>query len=458
MSTTRSTRSLAVVVAACAAMSACGLKAEPTPAGAPQVAASDTPAAAQQPASSAPPATASPTGAPGAATTSAPAPQTPAMVPPTQPAGSTAASPSQAAPGSTVGVDTRAKTLRVVLHGSAAGAAGARKYWDASGPGGGPRRVLGLRVVVDHLDDEHGTRDPGRQCETAARTGFLLVSVADVEPARSCAQSRLLRRDGVPYISLGGADRGLGGPHHFASSLTHRQQAPLILRMARDNGFLAKKWAVVVAEDAGLEDARASIVAALEGVRAAGRAGAFDEARDVYAVEPNPNNCVTLGNRLREGGYGSVYFVGASPLFYGQCVNQHPSAVYTGVGPWPENERMADPTCSGGSQQYRGFYLNATPDARKARSLAKGAPELAEEEIPGWAAMQMLEQALSLVKGPLGRASFIRALAGGGTAGGVLNPTAYRGRTQLGGTAAYANRITCSGGRAVVATVGTYRR
>jgi hypothetical protein len=356
-----------------------------------------------------------------------------------------------------VGVDTNTKTLRVVLHGPPAGAAGARKYWDASGAGGGPRRVLGFRVVVDHLDDRHGSREPGRDCETAARTAFLLVSVAGAEQTRSCARSRLLERDGVPYIGLGGADTGLGGPHHFASSLTYRQQAPLLVRMARDYGFLDRKWAVVTGVDASLLDARDSIVEALEGAKVAGRTGAFDESRDVYALERNASDCVSLSNRLREGGYGSVYLVGASPLLYSQCVQQYPSAIYTGVGSTPETATVSA-TCNGSSGQYRGFYLNPTPDPQKARSLAKGAPALSEGEVAGWAAMQMLEQALNLVKGPLGRGSFTRALAGAGTPGGVLNPTAYRGRTHFGGTAAYANRLTCARGNGAVTTVATYRR
>jgi hypothetical protein len=119
---------------------------------------------------------------------------------------------------------------------------------------------------------------------------------------------------------------------------------------------------------------------------------------------------------------------------------------------------MASISCQGSSGRYRGFFLNPTPDVQKAQSLAKSAPVLTEGEVPGWAAMQMLEQALSLVEGPLGRASFTRALAGAGTPGGVLNPTEYRGRTQFGGTAAYANRLTCAGGRGVITTTATYRR
>ena len=395
-------------------------------------------------------ASAQPSPSPVAATPSAAAEPSasPAGSPRSAPAPTTAAG----APGSTVGVDDADKTLRIAVHGSSAGAAGSRKYWDASGPDGGPRRVLGYRVVVDHVDGA------APDCESAARSAFALVSVADAEATTACARSRVLRRDGVPYLALGSADTGLGGPNHFATSLTYRQQAPLVVRMARDNGFLENTWAVVVVgDDQSTTDARDSIVEALVGAKVSGRSGAFDETRDVYVMERTASNCVEVGAQLRNGGYGSVYFVGAPPLLHGQCVNQYPTAVYTGVGATPETAAV-DPTCRGGGDQYRGFYLNPTPDLQKARSLATGAPALTEGEVPGWAAMQVLEQALTLVEGPLGRASFTRALAGAGTAGGVLNPTSYSGRTQFGGTAAYANRITCAGGRAAITTIGTYQR
>lgn len=462
MSTTnnRAGRALAAALAVSALVAGCGLKSDPSPAsaqGAPPVGESGAPSGdASSPQTGS--VSAVPPDAPVAASASS-APSTDAPTTARQPSPRTVATGSpSSAPGGTVGIDSANKTLRVALHGPSAGVAGARKYWDASGPDGGPRRVLGYRIVVEHLDDQHGSGGASPDCERAARTAFALVSVAGAEQTRSCARSRLLQRDGVPYIALGGADTGLGGPNHFASSLTYRQQAPLIVRMARDNGFLNNKWAVVVVgNDPSLADARASIVEALTGADVTGRSGAFDEARDVYAMERSARDCVSVGNQLRQGDYGSVYFVGASPLLYAQCVNQHPSAIYSGVGPTPETAAV-EPTCRGGSAQYRGFYLNPTPDPQMARSLAKGAPALADDEIPGWAAMQMLEQALTLVRGPLGRASFTRALASGGTAGGVLNPTAYRGRTHFGGTAAYANRIDCSGGRAAVTTVATYRR
>jgi hypothetical protein len=362
------------------------------------------------------------------------------------------------AAGSTIGIDESAKTIRVVLHGAQAGAAGARTYWESGGPNGGPRRAHGYRVVVDHLGDGHSGAEAAGDCEGAARTSFLLVSVAAAEQSRACAQSQQLRRDGVPYIALGGADTGLGGPNHFASSLTFRQQAPLLLDMARDNGFLSTKWAVVVFGDAAsTTDARAAVVAELTDAGVAGRAGAFDEARDVYALDRNASNCSSVSNQLRQAGYGSVHFVGASPLLQGLCVRDYPTPVYTGVGSTPLRS-AGDVSCRGSAGQFRGFYLNPTPDPQRAQALAQAAPALEEAEVEGWAAMQMLHQALNLVDGPLGRASLIRALAGSGTSGGVLHPTAYDGRTRFGGTAAYANRITCPGGNSQITTVGTYRR
>ncbi len=66
----------------------------------------------------------------------------------------------------------------------------------------------------------------------------------------------MLRRGNVPYLSAGVTEAGLGAlPNYFATSLTYKQQGPLVIKMAKDNGFFAGKWAVVITEGPNFKDA-----------------------------------------------------------------------------------------------------------------------------------------------------------------------------------------------------------
>ena len=368
--------------------------------------------------------------------------------------------------GNTTGIDFDKKTITIVLHGPLTGAGvpqesfrtGGPKYWEKSGPNGGPRLVAGFRVIAEAVDDKYNAQDALRACNSAAKRAFLIVGGAGTDQIQACGQSQVLRRGNVPYLSSGVTETGLGSlSNYFATSLTYRQQSPLVIKMADQNGFLKKKWAVVITGTPNFADARESIVKELVNAKVSGKAGAFSPENDVYLTEKAPNNCVTIGNQLRAGGYETVYFLG-QPLFFGQCVNQHPSAIYTGPGPSFGIQSVADLACRGGASQYRGFYLHPTPDKQQSQAAAKGAPQFTDDIEAGiWGGMQGLEQAFALVKGPLSRESFIAALAKGGAPGGVLNPAVYNGGSRFGGTGAFVNKITCSGDKGVIKTLTNYK-
>ncbi len=385
-------------------------------------------------------------------------------------AGGPAAAP-VAGQGTTTGIDFKNKTIKVVLHGPLTGAGvpqesfrtGGPKYWEKSGPNGGPRLILGgFKVIAEAVDDKYNSQDGLRACNKAANEAFLIVGGAGTDQIQACGQSQVLRRGNVPYLSSGVTEKGLGGlPNYFATSLSYKQQSPLVIRAAKENGFLDKKWAVVITGTPNFADARESIVAELKKVGAKGSAGAFDAGKDVYLTEKAPNNCVTIGNQLRAGGYETVYFLG-QPLFFGQCVNAYPSAVYTGPGPSFGIQSVADLACRGGAAGYRGFYLHPTPDKAQSQELARKAapttPTFTDDIEAGiWGGMQGLEQAFNLVQGPLSRESFTAALAKAGAPGGVLNPAVYNGGSRFGGTGAYLNKITCSGTTGVIKTVANYK-
>ena len=384
--------------------------------------------------------------------------------------GGSAAAPVQGK-GTTTGIDFKNKTITVVLHGPLTGAGvpqesfrtGGPKYWEKSGPNGGPRLILGgFKVIAEAVDDKYNSQDGLRACNAAANKAFLIIGGAGTDQIQACGQSQVLRRGNVPYLSSGVTEKGLGGlPNYFATSLSYKQQSPLVIRAAKEFGYLNKKWAVVITGTPNFADARESIVAELKKAGVQGSAGAFDEGKDVYLTEKAPNNCVTIGNQLRAGGYESVYFLG-QPLFFGQCVNAYPTPTYTGPGPSFGIQSVADLACRGGASTYHAYYLHPTPDKAQSQDLARKAapttPTFTDDIEAGiWGGMQGLEQAFNLVQGPLSRESFIAALAKAGTPGGVLNPALYNSGSRFGGTGAYVNKITCNGTSGVIKTVANYK-
>ncbi len=317
----------------------------------------------------------------------------------------------------------------------------------------------GYRVIAKAVDDKYNAQDALRACNAAAKEAFVIIGGAGTDQIQACAQSQVLRRGNVPYLSSGVTEAGLGAlPNYFATSLTYKQQSPLVIKMARDNGFLNKKWAVVITNTPNFTDARESIVSELGKAGVMGKSGKFSKDNDVYLTDKAPRDCVALGTQLRGGGYDSVYFLG-QPLFFGQCVNQYPTATYTGPGPSFGIQSVGDLACRGGAAQYKGFYLHPTPDKAAAQRVAKGAPAFKDDIEAGiWGGMQQLEQAFALVKGPLSRESFTKALAAASVPGGVAAPVSYNGGSRFGGSAAYANKITCSGSTAVIKTIATYKK
>ena len=369
--------------------------------------------------------------------------------------------------GNTTGIDFGKKVIKVVVHGPLTGAGvpqnsfktGGPKYWNQSGPGGGPRKLFGdWRVEVEAVDDKYNAQDALRACNSAAKTAFLIIGGAGTDQIQACAQSQVLRRGNVPYLSSGVTEAGLGKlPNYFATSLTYKQQSPLVIKAARENGYLNKKWAVVITGTPNFADARTSIVDELTKAGVSGRSGKFNKDNDVYLTEKAPNNCETLAAQLRGAGYEAIYFLG-QPLFFGLCVKSYPDPVYTGPGPSFGITSVGNLACQGSGGRYRGFYLHPTPDKDTAQKMAKGAPAFSDDIEAGiWSGMQQLEQAFALHNGPLNRESFIAGNAKGSVKGGVALPAVYNGGSRFGGTGAYLNKITCNGSSSVIQTTATYR-
>jgi branched-chain amino acid transport system substrate-binding protein len=364
--------------------------------------------------------------------------------------------------GTTTGIDFDKKTVKVTLHGPLTGAgvpqssfrSGTPKYWQNK------KLKNGFTVIAEAVDDKYNAPDALRACNAAARESFLIVGGAGTDQIQACAQSQVLRRGNVPYLSSGVTEAGLGKlPNYFATSLTYKQQGALVPQLARDNKFLNEKWAVVITEGPNFADARQSIVEALSKAGVEGKSGKFNANNDVYLTAKAPSNCSTLAGQLRNV-YTRIYFLG-QPSFFISCVSTigyTPTyqPVYTGVGPSFGIQSVGRLACTNTGGQYKGFFLHPSPGLDTAAKRAPGVSFQDDIEYGIYGAMQQLEQAFNAVPGKLTREKFIAANRQGGVQGGILNPAVFRGQV-FGGTAAFGLQTDC-GNDGRTKTLKTYAK
>lgn len=354
-----------------------------------------------------------------------------------------AAAPAPGDNGTTTGIDFDKKVIKIALHGPLTGAGvpqesfrtGAPKYWK------GRKLANGFSVEATAIDDKYNAPDALRACNAAAKEYFLIMGGAGTDQIQACAQSQVLRRGNVPYLSAGVTESGLGSlPNYFATSLTYKQQGPLVVKMAKENGFFNGKWAVVITEGPNFADARESIVAALKS-----NGAQFDPSKDVYLTDKAPRDCSAVGTSVRSGGpYNAIYFLG-QPAFFAQCVGVIGSGpTYTGPGPSFGINTVANLACGAAQGQYKGFYLHPATGLDQAAKRAPGVSFQDDIEYQIYGAMQGLEKAFNLVQGKLTREKFIAALRDGAIPEGIAPGATFKGGARFGGTAAYALKADCS--------------
>jgi hypothetical protein len=282
---------------------------------------------------------------------------------------------------------------------------------------------------------------------------FLVVGGAGTDQIQACAQQPKIQRGGVPYLSAGVTEAGLGNlKNYFATSLTYKQQGPLVVKMARDNGFLQGQWAVVATEGANFQDAVDGIKGAL------GQAGVkFKEIRPPKV----PSNCSEFARQIKaEPRPTTIYFLG-QPAFFAQCVQaiNEPGIyepTYTGVGPSFGINSVANLACAAAAGRYKGFFLHPATGIDQAARRAPGVRFEDDIEYQIYGAMQGLEAAFNKVQGNLTREKFIAALASSAIPDGIAPGAVYNGGSRFGGTKAFALKADC--GSRTYTTVGEYSK
>ena len=365
--------------------------------------------------------------------------------------------------GTTIGIDTKNKVINIALHGPLTGAGVPQQSFTTGTPKYWANRKLsnGYTVKAVAIDDKYNAADALRACNAASKENFMVIGGAGTDQISACAQSPVLRRTHTPYLSAGVTEAGLGNiPTYFATSLTYKEQAPLLIKLAKDRGYFGKKWAMVITGTPNFTDARQAMVQELTSNGAKGSAGAFDANKDVFLTDKAPTNCASLASSIRGGGYEVVYFLG-QPSFFAQCVgsigNVPVNPIYTGPGPSFGINSVINLACKA-NPQYEGYYLHPTPSHNQRAKY--GAPDdLTDDiEVGIWGAMQQLHQSLEMVLkgGPLTRERFIEVSNNATIPGGVFTPVKFTANDHFGGTAAYANAALCPQG--ISNTVGTYRK
>ncbi len=352
--------------------------------------------------------------------------------------------------GTTIGIT--ATEIRIGIHAPLTGASplpqasfekGAKNYWEN-------RKIFGRKVVLDVKDDTYKPSGAIRVCQELARDHFMVFGGAGTDQIQACARDRTLQRAHTPYISAGVTENGLGGiPTYFAASMTYKEQAPLVIKMAQSQNYLnpgaGKKWAVVTSDTPNFADARNAMTQALSA-----RSIAYDAI--LIPKAGSDSDAVTLSNKLRGGAYPVVYFLG-QPTFFLKVVRQTQSAIYkpiwTGVGVSMGVNTIADVACAGTTESggYDGRFLSPFPGldrAPKAFLDADGGRAKDDIELTLWGFSEFLEKVLLATGGNLTRENVMAQLEKSTFPGGVFPGVRYSPSDHFGGTAAYMLKSDCT--------------
>lgn len=116
------------------------------------------------------------------------------------------------------------------------------------------QKVLGRSTVnVDFKDDKYAPNTAIQACRELASSAFLLVGGGGTDQIQACGQ--FAEQSGVPYLSAGVTELGLAGlTNYFATSMTYKQQGPLLAQYVKKN-FPGQKVAAIVTDTPNFDDA-----------------------------------------------------------------------------------------------------------------------------------------------------------------------------------------------------------
>ena len=115
-------------------------------------------------------------------------------------------------------------------------------------------KVLGRsKVNVAFKDDKYTPNTAIQACRELSTSSFLLVGAGGTDQIQACAQ--FAEKSGVPYLSPGVTEVGLGGlKDYFAAAMTYPAQTELLAQYVKKN-FAGKKVGAIITNTPNFDDA-----------------------------------------------------------------------------------------------------------------------------------------------------------------------------------------------------------
>jgi hypothetical protein len=342
--------------------------------------------------------------------------------------------------------------IRVGVHAPLTGAAplpansfrdGLQAYWRNPA-----HKVCGRTVVIDFQDDKYTPQTARDVCGPMSRRDFMVIGAAGTDQIQSCATMPDIAGKGVPYLSAGVTTNGLTSlGHYFALTLTYAQQADLVLRNAKSQGYGNKRWAVITSKTNNFKDARDAMESVLKAANIP-----YDDIQ-VNATNDNgiQGRAQGTASQISAGcpidcKYSTV-FVDTAPGYWiymsGFANGQGFNGPYVGPGVTMTEVTVAQLACSGTANQIKANFLAPYPGIDRATADFKAANSNSYDDIYWslWGLSQAIQQTLDNAAA-LTRPAFINSLLHGSLPGGVYPPERFNGG-HFGGTGAYSLRINC---------------
>jgi ABC-type branched-subunit amino acid transport system substrate-binding protein len=188
-------------------------------------------------------------------------------------------------------------------------------------------KVLGRsKVNVAFKDDKYTPNTAIQACRELGTSAFLLVGAGGTDQIQACAQ--FAERSGIPYLSPGVTEVGLGGlKNYFAAAMTYPAQTELLAQYVKKN-YAGKKVGAIITNTPNFDDA----------------SSAWDKAVKTHGLtyyktlrHPKGNNSwiTTYASEMRSNGVQVLFFLSA-PVDYIQFAQQAGTQgyrpQYVGVG------------------------------------------------------------------------------------------------------------------------------
>lgn len=248
-------------------------------------------------------------------------------------------------------------------------------YWKWTIDNEGP--VLGReRVEVEFKDDKYDPNSAGQVCKELASRAFLVAGGGGTDQIQRCGQLAAVSQ--FPYFSAGVTEAGLrDNAWYFASSMTYRQQGPLlaqyIAKNPHNNPNFGKnaKIGTIITDTENFNDA-------LQGWEAGLEANGLKNSKTVRHTKNDSSWINGTARDFKNEGINVVYILTA-PTLYLDFVNAADSSFgynpdYVGVGVSMGLNAVLNGGCkSEGKRDDNGTFLSPFPGLDKAPKQFKDA-------------------------------------------------------------------------------------